>query len=181
MHYEVIVKAYLCALIHEMISVGNAATIWDVAALNIELLGGVIARMQSHSDAYYRRMPCRFRFRAVKQLARNTFSAEYREHIEVLNLRNVQISKSGVSRSPVYGHVPSKLAVKGSDKTGSSSCQLLMQILPVLALRFVPPHVLEGSSDARRIAFFEKPNVNGLRDFHAYNLRRNVPYFQSGV
>jgi hypothetical protein len=29
MHYEVIVKPYLCALIHEMISVGNAAGICD--------------------------------------------------------------------------------------------------------------------------------------------------------
>jgi hypothetical protein len=112
-------------------------------------------------------MLCRFRFCAIKQSARNTFSAEYREYIEVLYLRNVQISKSGVSRSPVHRHVPRKLAVNGSDKTRPGSRRLLVQIPPVLTLRLVPPHVLERSSDARWIAFIEKPNVNGLRVFHA--------------
>jgi hypothetical protein len=38
MHHKVIVKPYLCALIHELIAIGNAATIWDVPALHVELL-----------------------------------------------------------------------------------------------------------------------------------------------
>ena len=167
MHYKVIVKPYLRAFIHEMISVGDAATIWDVAALNVKLLGGVVTLMQSHSDAHYSRMARRFRFRAFKQSARNAFSAEYHEHIEVLNLRNAQISKSGVSRPPVQRHVPGKLAVYGSDKTRPRSRHVLVQISSVLALGLVPPHVLERGSDARWIAFFEKPNVDGFRVFHA--------------
>lgn len=53
MHYEVIIKRYLCALMHEVISVGNAATIRDIAAFDIELLRGVVTGMQSYSDANY--------------------------------------------------------------------------------------------------------------------------------
>ena len=52
MHYEVIVKHYACALFHEAISVRNSASIWDVATLHIEALGGVVARMQSDSDPH---------------------------------------------------------------------------------------------------------------------------------
>ena len=167
MHYEIIVKPHLGALIHEMTPVGNATTVWDVATLNIEPLACVVARMQPHSDANYSRMPCRFRFRAVEQSGRNAFSAEFREHIEVLNLRDVQISKSGVSRSPVHGHVPGKLAVNGSDKARSGSRRLLVQIPPILPLRLVPPHVPERSSDGLWIAFFEKSNANELRFLHA--------------
>ena len=111
MHHEVIVKHHGCALFHKAFSVRNAASIWDVATLHIEPLGGVVARMQSDSDPYNTRTPGCFRFCAVQQATCDTFSAVRREHIEVLNLRNVQVSKSGVSRSPVYRHVPGELPV----------------------------------------------------------------------
>ena len=52
MHYEVIVEHHGCALFHKAFSVSNAASIWDVATLHIEPLGGVVARMQSDSDPY---------------------------------------------------------------------------------------------------------------------------------
>lgn len=111
-------------------------------------------------------MPCGFRFRAIKQSARNMFSAKFRQHIEVLNFRNVAISKSGVSRLPVHRHVAGKLAVKGGDKTRAVSGLLLLQISPVAAFRLVPPHLEERGSDARWIAVVEKPNVNRVRVCH---------------
>ena len=167
MHYEIIVKPHLGALIHEMTPVGNATTVWDVATLNIEPLACVVARMQPHSDANYSRMPCRFRFRAVEQSGRNAFSAEFREHIEVLNLRNVQVNKSGITRFPVYRHIPGELPVKGCDEARPGSRHLFAEVALVLSLRLVPPHVPERSSDGLWIAFFEKSNANELRFLHA--------------
>src|SRR5580693_1169489 len=169
MHYEVIVEHYACALFHEAISVRNAASIWDVATLHIEPLGGGVARMQSDSDPHNTRTPGYFRFCAVQQATCNTFSAVCCEHIEVLNLRNVQVRKSGVSRSQIYRHVPGELPVKDSDEAGPSSRNLFLQVPLVLCFRLVPPHVLERGSDARRIAFFEKPNLDGLRVFHVHH------------
>src|SRR5580692_1466881 len=166
MHHEVIVKHHGCALFHKAFSVSNAASIWDVATLHIEPLGGVVARMQSDSDPYNTRTPGCFRFCAVQQAACDTFSAVRREHIEVLNLRNCQVSKSGISRSPVYRHVPGELPVNSSDEAGPSSRHLFLEVPLVLGLRLFPPHPLERGSDARRVAFFEKPNLNGLRVFH---------------
>jgi hypothetical protein len=122
--------------------------------------------MQSDCDAYDTRTAGCFTFCPVKQATRDTFSAVYCEHIEVLNLRNVQVSKSGVGRSPVYRHVPGELPVKDRDEAGPSSRHLFLQVSLVLGLRLFPPHFLERGSDARRVAFFEKPNLNGLRVFH---------------
>ena len=67
-----------------------------------------------------------------------------------MNLRNVQVSKSGVGRSPVYRDVPGELPVKDSDEARSSSRHLLVQVVPVLGFRLVPPRVLERGSDATK-------------------------------
>jgi len=162
MHHEVIVKHHACALFHKAFSVSNAASIWDVAALHIEPLRGVVAWMQSNSDPHNPRTPGYFRFCAVQQATRDTFSTVRREHIEVLNLRNVQVSKSGISRSPVYRHVPGELPVNSSDETGPSSRHLFVQISSVLGLRLFGPYLLEGGGYAWRVAFLEKPNLHGL-------------------
>src|SRR5580658_1694036 len=114
MHHEVIVERHACALFDKAFSVSNAASIWDIATLHIEPLGGVVPRMQSDSDPHNTRTPGHFRFCAVQQAACDTFSAVCCEHIEVLNLRNVQVRKSGVSRSQIYRHVPGELPVKDS-------------------------------------------------------------------
>jgi hypothetical protein len=66
MHYEVIVEHYACTLVHEAISVRNAASIRDVAPLRIEPLSGVVPRMQSYCDAYNIRTPGCFTFCAVE-------------------------------------------------------------------------------------------------------------------
>jgi hypothetical protein len=73
MHHEVIVKYHACTLFHKAFSVSNAASIWDVATLYIEPMGGVVARMQSDSDPHNTRTPGYFRFCAVQQAACDTF------------------------------------------------------------------------------------------------------------
>jgi hypothetical protein len=166
MHYEVVVKHYACALFHKAISVRNAASIRKVATLHIEPLGGVVSWMQSYSDAHNTGTAGCFTFCAVQQAACDTFSAVCCEHIEILNLRNVQVSKSGVSRSPIYCHVPGELPGNGSDEAHPSSRHLLAQVATVLGLGFVPTHDLERGSDAWRIACFKKPNLEGLPVFH---------------
>src|ERR1700757_3517930 len=115
MHHEVIVKHHAGALFHKASPVSNAASIWDVATLDIEPLGGVVAGMQSDSDPHNARTLAHFRFCAVQQAACDTFSAVGCEHVEILNLGNIQVSKSGISGSPVYRHVPGELPVNGSD------------------------------------------------------------------
>jgi hypothetical protein len=50
MQDEVIVKHYLGTLFHIAVSVGNSPTVWDVAALHIQPLGVIVARMQTHSE-----------------------------------------------------------------------------------------------------------------------------------
>ena len=88
MHHEVIVKHHACAFFHKAFSVSDAASIWDVATLHIEPLGGVVARMQSDSDPHNTRTTGYFRFCAAQQAACDTFSAVPREQIKVLNLKN---------------------------------------------------------------------------------------------
>src|SRR5579884_506637 len=130
MHDEVIVERDLGALIHETILVGNAATIRDVATFNVKPLGRVVAGMESHSDADHSGMPCHLRFGTVEQSGRDTVSAAARHDIQVLDLRNIQISNPGVSRSPVNCDVAGEVAVDGSDKTRPASLRLLAQISP---------------------------------------------------
>src|SRR5437660_11923240 len=120
MHHEVIVKHHACAFFHKAFSVSDAASIWDVATLHIEPLGGVVARMQSDSDPHNTRTPGYFRFCAVQQATCDTFSAVRREHIEVLNFMNVHVSKYGISRSTAYCHVPGELTVNSRDEAAPS-------------------------------------------------------------
>src|SRR5256885_15685332 len=101
MHYEVIIKHYACALFHKAIAVRDAAPVKDIASPRIEPLSGVVPRMQSDCDTDNNRTPGYFRFCAIQQADCDTFSAVCCDHIEVLNLRNVQVRKSGISRSPV--------------------------------------------------------------------------------
>jgi len=63
--------------------------------------------------------------------------------------------------------VPGELPVNRGDEAGPSFRHLLLQVPLVLGLRLFPPYLPERGSDVRRVAFFEKPNLNGLRFFHA--------------
>jgi|SRR5215471_13602399 len=126
MHHEFVVNHYACALFHKAISVRNAATIWDVASLRIEPLGGVVSRVQSDSDAYNTRTVGYFRFCAVKQTTCETLSAVGCEHIEVLNFGNLQVSKSTIRRLPVYRDVPAELPINESDDARPASYRLLV-------------------------------------------------------
>jgi hypothetical protein len=118
MQYEVIIQHYACALFHKAVSVRDAATIRDVAPLHLEPLTGIVPRMQSDCDAYNTRTAGGFNFCAIKQTTCDTFSTVFCEHIEVLNFGNVQVGKSGVSRSPAYRHVPGELPAIGRVGTG---------------------------------------------------------------
>jgi len=82
-------------------------------------------------------------------------------------------------RLPVHCHVPGKLGVNRSDKTRPGSHHLLVQILPVLAFRLVPPHVPKRSGYGRWIGFFERPNLNDFPISHHTTLPGNAP--NSGV
>ena len=50
-------------------------------------------------------------------------------------------------------------------RVGVPTSLLTRELASVLGLRLFPPHVRERGSDTRRIAFFEKPNLDSIRNF----------------
>jgi hypothetical protein len=127
---------------------------------------GIFLPVTDHSSTRCRQLLREMHYHVlVKHHACDTFSAVCCEQVEVLNLGNVQVSKSGLSRSPVYRHVPGEQpATIDEDVRVPATCWCKVAL--ALALRLAPPHLLERGSDARRIAFFEKPNLEALRIFH---------------
>src|SRR5207237_5343200 len=95
---EIIIKYDVCTFFNIAVSIGNATAIRDVTALHIEPLGLVVAGMQSYSDANNTGTARRLGFRLVQQSARDPAVAKFGEHVQVLNLRNLQFDKSRISR-----------------------------------------------------------------------------------
>ena|ERR1700721_492488 len=68
---------------------------------------------------------------------------------------------------------PMSLATQGKGNGGDRlitgrrvRTQSMAKPLTSVGLGLFPLHLLERGSDARRVAFFEKPNLNGLCVFH---------------
>src|SRR6516225_5619008 len=115
MQDEVIVKHYLRTFFHIAVSVGNSPTVRDVAALPVQPLGVIVARMQTHSDAHNATTARCFPFCMVQQSARDTPSPKLWEHVQILNLGNLQVNKSQISRQPVHCDITGELATDSSN------------------------------------------------------------------
>src|SRR5579863_2471397 len=136
MQYKVVVKHYLDILPDILVSVGNATADWNVAPQRIQSLGSVVPSMQPHPDTNDTITASRLRFCKIQQAARDTTSAKCGKHVQVLDLRNLQLSKSGIRRPPVDGYITREFPVDGSNQAGAVSRRLLLQVQLILCLRF---------------------------------------------
>src|SRR5208282_1840333 len=120
MQYKIVVKHYLDILPNILVSVGNATAVWNIASQHIQSLGSIVPSMQPHPDANDTITACCLRFGNIQQAARDTTSAKCGKHIQVLDLRNLQLSKSGICRPPVDGYITCELLVDGSNQAGAA-------------------------------------------------------------
>ena len=125
MQYEIVIKHYLDILPNKLVSVGNAAAIWNVASQHIQSLRSVVSCMQPHPDTNGTITASCLRFSKIEQAGRDTASAKCGKHIQVLDLRNLLLSESGICRLPVDGYITCELPVDGSDQAGAASCRPL--------------------------------------------------------
>src|SRR3977135_201290 len=128
MQYKIVVKHYLDILPNILVPVGNSVAIWNVASQHIQSLGSVVPSMQPHPDTNDTITASCLRFCKIQQAARDTTSAKCGKQIHVLDLRNLQLSKSGICRPPVDGYVTGELPVDGSNHAGAASRRLLLQV-----------------------------------------------------
>src|SRR5208282_6199625 len=120
MQYKIVVKHYLDVLPNILVAVGNATAVWNVASQPIQPLGSVVPGMQPHPDTNDTMTASCLRFGNIQQAARDTASAKCGKHIQILDLRNLQLSKSGICWPPVDGHITPELLVDGSDQAGAA-------------------------------------------------------------
>ena len=81
MQEELIVKHNMFSLLCVAIPVCNPSTVWYVTTSDIQPLGRIVARVQSHSDSYDAGVPCNFRFCMVEQSRCDTLPPELRKDI----------------------------------------------------------------------------------------------------
>src|SRR5271170_7322292 len=155
MQYKIVVKHYLDILPNILISVGNAMAVWNVASQDIQSLGSVVPNMQPHPDTNDTITASCLRFCNIQQAARDTTSAKCGKHIQVLDLRNLQISKSGICRLPVDGYITCELSVNGSNQGGAASCRLLLQVQLILCLWFDRTDARKCRRDDRRVMLIQ--------------------------
>jgi len=115
MQYKIVVKHYLDILPNILVSVGNATAVRNVASQHIQSLGSVVPSMQPHPDTNDTITASYSCFCKIQQAARDTTSAKGGKHIQVLDLRNLPISKSGICRPPVDGQITCEFRVDGSN------------------------------------------------------------------
>src|SRR5579864_3263866 len=116
MQYEIVVKHYLDILPNVLVPVGNAVAVWNVASQPIQSLGSVVPGMQSHSDTNDRMTASCLCFCKIEHAARDTTPSKCGKHIQVLDLGNLQCSKSGICRPPVDGYITRELPVDGCNQ-----------------------------------------------------------------
>src|SRR5216684_394940 len=113
MKHKIVVEHYLDILPDILVSVGNATAVWKVASQHIQSLGSVVPSMQPHPDTHDTVTANCLLFCKIQQAARDTTSAKCGKHIQVLDLRNLQLSKSGIRRPPVDGYITCELPFDG--------------------------------------------------------------------
>ena len=116
MQYKIVVKHYLDILPNILVPVGNATTVWNVASQRIQSLGSVVPSMQPHPDTNDKIIASCLRFCKIQQAACNTTSAKCGKHIQVLDLRNLQLGKSRICRPPVDGYITCELPAASCSK-----------------------------------------------------------------
>jgi len=171
MHDKIIVQHYLNILPYILVAVGNPAAVWNVASQPIESLSSVVPGMQPHSDANDTRTASCPPFGKIQQAARDTTSAKCGKHIQVLNLRNLQLSKSGICWPPVHGHITRELSVDGSNKAGAGSRFLFLQVQSKFCFRFDPADARECRRDDGWVLLTQWANLNAPERFRLLKRR----------
>ncbi len=128
MQYKIVVKHYLNILPNILVSVGNPTSVWNVASQHIQSLGSAVPSMQPHPDSNDTRSASCLGFCKIQQAASDASSSKCRKHIQVLDLRNLQLGESGICWPPVDGHVTSELLIDDSNQAGAASCRFLLQV-----------------------------------------------------
>src|SRR5262252_7906003 len=105
MQYQIVVEYYLDVLPNILVSVGDPTAVGNVASQPIQSLGSVVPGMQPHPDTNETITASCLGFCKIQQAARDTTSAKRGKNIQVLDLRNLQLSKSGICRPPVDGYI----------------------------------------------------------------------------
>src|SRR5438874_11098781 len=114
--------------------------------------------MQAHTDSGDGEARGDFRFSAIKQLRCNSHRAKCRNHVEVLDLRNIQFREGRILGRPVHRHISGEEVAGSRHKTSSMSRSMLREVSLILRNGFTPADLREGRGVYWWVFFVQRTN-----------------------